>query len=80
MEKLFYNIYLYCKKNFRVLTFNECEYLGLYFSHNCDIIGILALKCNSVWLDRDGNWYRCNVKMHQDMLVAWKERMSDKMK
>lgn len=53
------SILFWFKKEFGVLTIDECKKLNLTFSHNIygDIIN--HLNCRSIWRDSKGRSYRC---------------------
>lgn len=48
------------KKNFGVLTKQECIDLGLEFGFNIYGDGINKLNCRSIWLDYLGKTFRCS--------------------
>ena len=47
------------KKEFSVLTIEECQKLGLEHSHNIYGDEINHLNCRSIWRGKKGKSYRC---------------------
>jgi hypothetical protein len=52
-------IKLWFKKEFGVLTLDECILLDLEFCHNVFGDAIKLLNCRSIWRDETGKSYRC---------------------
>jgi hypothetical protein len=50
---------LWFKKEFGVLTMDECIKLGLEFCHNIYGDEINHINCRSIWRDKKGKSYRC---------------------
>lgn len=47
------------KKNFGVLTIEECNKLNLEFCHNLYGDSVNNFNCRSIWRDGTGKSYRC---------------------
>lgn len=54
------SILFWFKKEFGVLTIEECLSLGLEFSHNIYGDSINLMNCRSVWRNSKGKSYRCD--------------------
>ena len=54
------SIFFWFKKEFSVLTIEECLSLRLEFSHNIYGDSINQMNCRSVWHNYKGKSYRCD--------------------
>lgn len=59
MEKIYDKIKFWFKKEFGILTIDECEKLGLIHCHNVYGDFINRMNCRSIWRDKKGKSYRC---------------------
>lgn len=57
--KIFKRLMLWFKKEFGILTLEECKELNLEFSHNIYGDNINHLNCRSIWRNEKGKSYRC---------------------
>lgn len=54
------NIKLWFKKEFGILTIEECKNLNLSFCHNIYGDEINHINCRSIWRGEKGKSYRCH--------------------
>ena len=54
------SIFFWFKKEFGVLTIDECKNLQLTFCHNIYGDSINHLNCRSIWCNSKGKSYRCH--------------------
>ena len=66
------------KKNFGVLTKQECLDLGLEFGFNIYGDGINKLNCRSIWLDYWGKTFRCSELGERERAIPKVEESQQK--
>jgi hypothetical protein len=64
-EMMIKKIKMWIKKEFGVLTIQECIDLNLEFCHNIYGDAINKLNCRSIWRDSNGKSYRCNSLVNE---------------
>ena len=65
-------ILFWFKKNFGVLSEEECRKLKLEFYHNLYGESIEVKHCKSIWRDVKGKEYRCkSIINEKDKVIRW---------
>jgi hypothetical protein len=59
MKTVINKIKFWYKKEFGILSVDECEKLGLEFCHNIYSDSINIYGCRSIWRDKKGKSYKC---------------------
>lgn len=59
MKHLIKKFKFWYKKEFGILSIEECQKFGLEFCHNIYGDNINHLNCRSIWRDKTGKSYRC---------------------